>query len=149
MKTAHAINDDVVLPTPELTGHARELLPILNTPEARIVLRNETTSELLQLDHHLFMLIKQIIEDLAQNKAVTVCHEDLEMTTIQASDFLNVSRPYLIKILESGEIPFRKVGSHRRIRLEDLVEYKKSCQINDKSVRESLTKEAEKLGLGY
>jgi excisionase family DNA binding protein len=70
------------------------------------------------------VLFAQVLGYLAEGKAVQVMPATSRLTTQQAADFLNVSRPYLIKLLESGSIPFEKVGTHRRIAFGDLLDYK-------------------------
>jgi excisionase family DNA binding protein len=69
------------------------------------------------------------------------------LTTQQAADFLNVSRPFLIGLLEAGEISFRKVGTHRRIRFEDIREYKRRDDLQRRKVADDLTALSEELGL--
>lgn len=72
-----------------------------------------------------------------------------ELTTQQAADFLNVSRPFLIQLLEKGEIPFRKVGTHRRIKFGDVLRYRQEDDRKRADVAKVLTREAEDLGLDY
>ena len=69
--------------------------------------------------------LRQLISYLVHDKAVTVVPVDQAITTQEAADILNVSRPYLIKMLEVGALPFTKVGSHRRVQLEDIMAYKR------------------------
>ncbi len=70
-----------------------------------------------------------------------------ELTTGQAADILNVSRPYLVKLLESGDIPFHKVGRHRRIRREDLMMYKRELRREREAILDELVADAEAMGL--
>jgi excisionase family DNA binding protein len=71
------------------------------------------------------------------------------MTTQQAADVLNVSRPYMVKLLEEGKIPCRTVGKYRRLRFDDLM----ACKLKDDEARakvlDQLTVEAEELVMGY
>jgi excisionase family DNA binding protein len=69
-------------------------------------------------------VLRQLVTYLVHDKAVAVVPVDKALTTQEAADILNISRPYLIKLLEAGVIPFAKVGSHRRIQIEDIVAYK-------------------------
>ncbi len=94
-------------------------------------------------------ILKQALDEIAQGNAVTLLMHDSELSNREAAELLNVSRPYLIKLLKRGNIPYSKVGSHRRIKLEDLLVYKqKSDKERLKALRE-LVAEAQKLEMGY
>jgi len=77
--------------------------------------------------------------------ALTPLHS--ELTTSQAADILNVSRPFIIKLLDAGDIPYHKVGRHRRIRREDVMKYKQKLRQEREEFLARLTAEAQELGL--
>ena len=90
------------------------------------------------------VLLAQILGALARGVGVTVMPDSAELTTQQAAD---VSRPYLIKLLVADEIPYRKVGTHRRIRFRDLREYENRDDLKRRRAADSLTALSEELGL--
>jgi len=95
----------------------------------------------------LLSLIVDFLKVVAERKPVSLIPFAAELTTQQAADFLNVSRPFFIKLLDRGEIPHRMVGTHRRVLMSDLLEYKaRSDAARRKAIREMIA-EAQKLGL--
>jgi excisionase family DNA binding protein len=93
------------------------------------------------------VLLAQVLGYLASGEGVTVMPDLAELTTQQAAEFLNVSRPYLIKLLETGKIPFRLVGTHRRVRFRDLREYKNRDDLERRRAADELTGLSQDLGL--
>ena len=71
------------------------------------------------------------------------------LTTIEAAQLLNVSRPFLTKLLKEGEIKHSMVGSHRRVSYEDLMEYKNRMQLTQEKAMQELADQAQELKLGY
>lgn len=86
---------------------------------------------------------------MAEGKTVSIVQSDSELSTQQAADMINVSRPHLIKLLESKQIPFKKVGSHRRVLLMDIMEYQDQIVKQREDQLDFLSNQAQDLNLGY
>jgi len=78
----------------------------------------------VELPPALGQLLLDVLAHVARGEMVTLLPYGAILSTKEAADLLNVSRPFLVKLLESGEIPFHRVGSHRRIRSDDVLDYK-------------------------
>jgi excisionase family DNA binding protein len=92
-------------------------------------------------------VLSQALVYMAAGQDVSVFPSAAELTTQQAADLLNVSRPYLIGLLESGEIDYRKVGSHRRVRIESLLSYRRRDDDSRREAADALSAETRELGL--
>ncbi len=86
---------------------------------------------------------------MAKGNAVTIMPVHAELTTQEATDLLNVSRPFLIKLLEERKIPYRMVGSKRRILAEDIMKYKNDIDQKRLNILDELANEAQKNNMGY
>src|SRR5215210_3180046 len=77
-----------------------------------------------ELPHSVFSVLERVVAEMARGNAVKVLPVHAELSTQEAADLLNVSRPHLVHLLEQGEMKYRKVGTHRRVRLDELIVYK-------------------------
>jgi excisionase family DNA binding protein len=93
--------------------------------------------------------LKVVVDALTRGQSVTLVSQDKELTSQAAADMLHVSRPHLIKLLDQGEIPFHRVGTHRRIRLEDVLAYRDRRRAERKAGLDELARLSEKLPGGY
>jgi excisionase family DNA binding protein len=96
-----------------------------------------------------FKLLNTILKAMAEGKAFTLIPSESELSTQQAADMINVSRPHIVSLIERGELAARSVGKHRRILLKDLLELDAKMKGQRKEGLKELAKEAQDLNLGY
>jgi len=137
-----------VLPSEADSDLAREASRKLSKlPETELRVRID--SEELLLPRAATRLIQHLLTEMGRGNAVTLIPIHAELSTQEAADYLNVSRPYLIRLLESGRIPFHKVGTHRRVRFEELMRYKDILEKKRRAAMDELAAQAQKMGMGY
>jgi len=107
----------------------------------------EETEEKIKIPFIALKLLAQILKATSQGKPISIVPVATEMTTQAAAELLGCSRPHLVKSLESGEIPFTKVGKHRRVKYEDVVSYKRKMKERQKSLLIAMMKADEEKGL--
>ena len=121
-----------------------------SSPTQKLRIEDENGNEkILEIPKSAYQLLIDILQEMALGNAVTLIPVHAELTTQEAADLLNVSRPYLVKLLESKQIPFHKVGRHRRIRFEDLMNYKNQIDSDRMQALDELAAQAQELDMGY
>ena len=115
----------------------------------RIQLVDDAKAEAVAVPASALRLFLHLLTEMSQGNAVTLIPTHAELTTQQAADLLNVSRPYLVKLVDEGKIPCRTVGKYRRVRFDDLIAYKRKDDEARAKILDQLTAEAQELGMGY
>ena len=139
-------------PTDQETKAARQasakIVPFLQQPEAAVLQVNGASpDDAVVLPARALEALKDILEIIAAGKGVAIIPQEAELTTRQAAQILNVSRPHLVKLLDSGEIPCRMVGSHRRIRRDDVMQYKAVLREKREAILAQMIADAQEWGL--
>ena len=133
---------------------ARDLAPWMGKKHkagSTVTLRpeNGTAGKSVTVPVEAFEMFVDILQQMAAGKTVVVFPYEPELTTQQAAELLNVSRPYLVRLIEDKKLPCRKVGTHRRIKMTDLLAYRDAEDARRQKVLDEMTAEAQKLGLDY
>ena len=117
-------------------------------PEPRYALKDNIGTE-IALSESAFRVLVQALNAMAAGNAVMLIPIEAEVRTQQAAEMLNVSRPYLVSLLETGEIPYRNVGRYRRIRYQDILDYQSRRVHRRKETMDELVSQAQELNMGY
>ncbi|MGH9163928.1 MAG: helix-turn-helix domain-containing protein [Acidimicrobiales bacterium] len=137
--------DDLVFPPEDLAQLLDLARFVENHTEPGLLLGPD--GEQVPLPAEVYRVLRHVVEVMRQGKATLVAPQGLLLTTQEAADFLGISRPTIVKILEDGAIPFEKPNRHRRVRLQDLLEFRARRQEEQRAALNDLTEEASRLGL--
>ena len=96
--------------------------------------------ERLELPESVYLILKDVVRNMRAGRAVTLVPEKQQLTTQSAANLLGFSRPHLIKLLESGALPYQKVGKHRRILLKDLMTFQKKRDVERRAALDDLAR---------
>lgn len=107
----------------------------------------EETHEKIKIPLKALQLLVKILKVTGEGKPVSIVPVATEMTTQSAAEYLGCSRPHLVKLLENGKIAFTKIGKHRRVKFEDVVNYKKQMKTKQKNLIIDMMKSDEEIGL--
>jgi excisionase family DNA binding protein len=133
----------------EAAADAARVLGTLLQKEQSVVQLRTDEGETVPVPGPAFRLFVDLLTHLANGDGVVVMPGHAELSTQQAAEILNVSRPYVIKLIEDKQLPARNVGTHRRVLLQDLLEYKRRNDAEREAVMQELADQAQELGLGY
>lgn len=134
--------DDVQL----AKSSSRRLVPFR---DRKLTVRIAETDEQVELPAAAVRMLVDLLSAMAEGNAVTLIPIHAELTTQQAADLLGVSRPFLVKQLDEEVIPFRRVGTHRRVLFRDLMKYKHDIDQKRTQALDELAEQAQELGMGY
>lgn len=155
MSTLISKNFETVAPSEADALLARESSRLLATRKLgasatiRLCLEDGEAGEAIVVPTSAVRLFMHLLTEMSQGNSVCLIPIQAELTTQQAADLLNVSRPYLVKLLDEGKIPSRMVGKFRRVRFDDLMAYKKQDYEARLKILEELSALDQELGLGY
>ncbi len=156
MKAADFPSSAPLIPTKadlELARESRNRLETVMNTHTEITLQAHSQDlkrqKSIPIPKAVIQLLVKILSEMAEGNAVAILPLCREMTTQQAADFLEMSRPSLVKLLDQKKIRFRMVGKHRRILLKDIIEYRKLAFQESCAALDELTKQAQELELGY
>lgn len=150
----------VSLPTEQEIATARESGPLISKVLAKTPAMNSDTQQLDIIDERgtahsvrvpvsALRLLVDVLNEIGQGHAVSIVPVHAELTTQEAADVLNVSRPFVVQLLERGEIPFHKIGTHRRVRYQDVMAFKEGIDLKRRKALDDLAEEGQRLKLGY
>lgn len=148
---------ETITPTPDeaiLAQESSRLLARFVTTKRKKPLQlriqpDDAAEETVSIPESAVRLLNDILTQMALGNAITLIPVHAELTTQQAADILNVSRPFLVEQLEKNLIPYRKVGTHRRILFKDLMAYKETMDRNRLKSLDELAAQAQELNMGY
>lgn len=123
-----ALPENLVHPAPsevEELGRLRDRIDEIYRREGKgLIIGPDVDEQPIELPASAFDALKYVVEAMAQGQTIVLMPHGTELTTQEAADLLHVSRPHLIKLCEDGTIPHHRVGTHRRLRIEDVLEYR-------------------------
>jgi excisionase family DNA binding protein len=125
----------------EALDHSRAALITLTT--------TGSTQPSVELPPAALKQIGQLLGALSEGRSVTLVPANQEFSTVEAANFLNVSRPFVIKEIEADRLPHRKVGTHRRVAFDDLATYAREMRKRQEGALERMAENARELGLDY
>lgn len=150
---------DRLLPPPPLTAEEAEMAraaqrcimgALDHSRAASITLESDDgTLPVVQLPPQALRFIAQLLGAMSERKPIVLMPAKQELSTVEAANFLNVSRPFVIKEIEAGRLPHRMVGTHRRVAFDDLQTYASAMRAQQKSALERMADNARELGLDY
>jgi excisionase family DNA binding protein len=148
-----AIPEHVLSPDPseqddlvELREQLARITAQRGRPMARLV--SPDGSE-VEIPTSAFAALQAVVRDMAQGLTIILIPHDKELTTKEAADILNMSRPFLVKLLDRGEIPYHRVGTHRRLNVEDVLAYRELRAARRREQLRTLTELSEQVEGGY
>lgn len=115
-------------------------------PALRLV-TDDNVHEMIAIPPGALRLLVDLLTQLGQGRAVTVLPQNVELTTQEAADYLNVSRPYVVSLIEQNKLPARKVGTRRRVAFEDLLRFDEQQQAQRRAALDELARIDQELGL--
>lgn len=144
------------LPTAEEVAIAREsgraLSAYLQTraeTQQIEILDDKGTAHPVRVPVSALRLLVDVLTEIGEGNAVSIIPIHAKLTTQEAADALNVSRPFLVQLLERGKIPFHKIGTHRRVRYQDVFSYKEHIDAERGKALDALAEQAQALNMGY
>lgn len=142
------------LPTPQEIEQAKQssrtLSKYANAERVQLSLRGSNgQSDDLILPGPVLQILLDVLAEIAKGNAISLVPMHQELSTQDAAHLLNVSRPFLVGLLEKGEIPFRKVGAHRRVYLRDVMAYKEGTDQQRNKTLDALAALSQQEGMGY
>lgn len=140
------VREDILAPAtePEDVAEMAQLIQILSSDAAVEVAAS--TGERAMIPAALRHVLLEAVSTLVHGDSIKLVPLRRELSTFQAASILGVSRPHLIKLLDQGAIPYRRVGTHRRINLSDLLAYKEQRHTRSQELLTEMTRIAEESG---